>query len=209
MKRPIYIFGAGGLGREILALVRSLDDWEAKGFFDDSPTIERIVKGIPVVGGIALARQMDNVDMVIAIGDPVIKQDIANQLSKNASFPVLVHPSAILLDHSSIHLGSGTIVSAGAVLTSDIVVGEHVLINLNATIGHDSYIGSYSSIMPGVNVAGEVKVGDCVLLGSGCNIRNRVQIAARSRVGMGAVVIKDVLQGQTVVGIPAQPMKSY
>ena len=79
-----------------------------------------------------------------------------------------------------------------------------MLINLNTTVGHDVEIGTCSSIMTGVNVAGGVKLGEGVLLGSGCNILNGVTIGNFSKVGMGAVVIHNVEELSTVVGVPAR-----
>ena len=140
----------------------------------------------------------------MAIGDPLIKRQICEHIPKEMRFPVLVHPRALMSDPSSIIVGKGTIICAGVVLTTDISISEHVLINLNTTIGHDCIIGAFSSIMPGVNVAGEVTIGTSVLLGSGSNIRNRVRIGDRCKVGMGAVVIRNVNDDDTVVGVPAK-----
>ncbi len=83
-------------------------------------------------------------------------------------------------------------------------MGNHVLINLNSTIGHDVRIGDCTSIMCGVNVAGEVTIGNAVMVGSGASILNRVTVGSHSRIGMGAAVVKDVAADITVVGVPAK-----
>ena len=50
-EKPLYIYGAGGLGREILALVKSLGGWTPAGFIDDHAPKNSVVGGLPVIGG--------------------------------------------------------------------------------------------------------------------------------------------------------------
>ncbi len=207
MKNQLFIYGAGGLGREILTLVRTLPDWEVAGFVDDREDIAEVM-GVRIVGGKSfLLTPQDSLNVVIAIGDPHQKAAVAVALRHaRLKFPSLIHPGATLQDVSTIRMGPGTIITAGCVLTTGIKIGSHVLINLNTTVGHDVTIGDYSSIMPGVNIAGQVSIGSAVLLGSGANVLNRVNIGPRSRIGMGSVVINDIGEGITAVGVPAKPV---
>jgi sugar O-acyltransferase (sialic acid O-acetyltransferase NeuD family) len=204
MRKPLYIYGAGGLGREVLALIRDLESWEPRGFIDDNAEKGKIIKNLPVLGGNSILRDLGNANVIIAVGSPLLKKNLGLLLPANINSPVLIHPRATLLHEDSILIGEGSIVCAGVVLTTDVKIGDHVLINLNSTIGHDSSIGSFSSVMPGVNIAGDVIIGEGVLLGSGCNIMNRVKIGENSRVGMGAVVLRDVVEGDTMAGVPAK-----
>lgn len=208
-KKELLIYGAGGLGREILSLVRALGDWSAAGFIDDVVPAGTKVGGIKVLGGKDfLFKNNSPAYVVLAMGDPVMKSEIARELKSSViTFPALIHPSAILQDEESTILGAGSVIAAGCVLTTNIRIGNHVLVNLNTTIGHDVHIGNYSSIMPGVNIAGEVIIGDCVLVGSGANILNRMVVSEKSRVGMGAVVTRPVAPGATVVGVPARRLE--
>lgn len=206
---PIYIFGAGGLGLEIKALLGRLPQWRLAGFYDDGHISNRTVHGLPVYGGIdALleVRLHADVYVVIAIGDPVQKARVSTRLSqaKHIHYPVIIDPNAILLDVSSIKLGEGSIISAGCVLTANISIGRHTLINLNTTIGHDTVIGDHCSVMPGVNIAGNVSIEDVVLVGSGANVINSVTLGSHARIGAGAVVTKNVAPRKTVVGVPAR-----
>ncbi|GAH10658.1 unnamed protein product [marine sediment metagenome] len=56
-------------------------------------------------------------------------------------------------------------------------------------------------------IGGGVEIGDGAYLGIGCSIRNQIRIGEKAFIGMGAVVVKDVDPGVTVIGNPARPMK--
>lgn len=208
-KTKIFIYGAGGLGREILSVLRSMPEWDPAGFIDDSIAAGTIVSGLRVIGGIeGLETLQENINLVLALGDPVSKKKVFDRVStKKIQFPRIIHPSVIIQSSSEVRIGEGSVVGAGCILTTDIQVGSHVLINLNSTLGHDVIIGNFSSVMPGVNIAGGVTIGSCVLIGSGSNILNGVTIADSCIVGMGTVVIRDVTKGKKVAGVPAREIK--
>lgn len=206
MKEPILIYGAGGLGKEVLSLVRTLNDFEPVGFIDDGLRKGTIVKGLKVLGGVDfLNSNSPPVNLVLAVGDPSSKSMLVKLIDPSrVYFPVLIHPSAIIQEEGAVSIAGGSIIAAGCILTSDITIGRHVLINLNTTVGHDVAIGDFSSVMPGVNVAGEVKISEGVLVGSGANILNGIQVGPFSKIGMGSVVVKDVAGNTTVAGVPAK-----
>lgn len=208
MKQPLYLYGAGGLGREILSWIRLLDRWEPLGFLDDTLAAGDRVKGLPVMGNAEAAQHLPADSWyVVTIGNPTAKAIAVNKLMRfTQQFATLIHPRAIIQDPASVYIGPGTLVCAGCILTTDIHIGEHVLINLNATVGHDSRVGRCTSIMPGVQVSGEVEIGEQVLVGSGASIINKVSIGAESVVAMGSVVTKPVKSGVTVAGVPARPI---
>ena len=206
MKEPILIYGAGGLGKEVLSLVRALDQFEPVGFIDDGVKKGTVVKGLKVLGGVDFLNSYSPpVNMVLAVGDPSTKAMLVKMIDPSrVYFPVLIHPSVIVQDEGSMSIAGGTIIAAGCILTTDISIGAHVLINLNTTVGHDTSIGDFSSIMPGTNVAGGVHIEAGVLVGSGTNIMNGIRVGEFSRIGMGSVVIRDVAPGTTVAGVPAK-----
>ena len=207
MKEPIIIYGAGGLGKEVLTLIRAMDVFEPVGFIDDGFKKGTELKGLKVLGGVDTLNVMTTtVNLVLAVGDPSTKAMLIKKMidPSRVYFPTLIHPSAIIQDESAVTIGPGSIICAGCILTTDIVLGSHVLLNLNTTVGHDVTIGDYTSIMTGVNIAGKVEIGDGVMIGSGANVINNVNVGNFAKVGMGAVVIKNVEPQSTVVGVPAR-----
>jgi sugar O-acyltransferase (sialic acid O-acetyltransferase NeuD family) len=209
VKKDIAIYGAGGLGREICTLIRTLSAYQLTGFYDDNISAGTEIMGLPVLGDVKSLKQLRNpMDVIVAIGNPRIKREVVTKLNNTRliSFPVLVHPQAIIQDPDTIRLGAGSIITAGVIITTQVTIGQHVLVNLNSTIGHDVTIGNFSSIMPGANIAGSVTLGESVLIGAGANVLNNLNVGDDCRVGAGAVVTKNVEKGSTVIGVPAKRM---
>jgi sugar O-acyltransferase (sialic acid O-acetyltransferase NeuD family) len=206
--KDIAIIGAGGLGKEIAVLIHQINQkeliWNVIGFYDDAVPIGNKVAGHLVLGKISELSKIDyNLNVVVAVGDPIIKSKIASEITNpKISFPVLIHPTAGV--GLGIELGAGTIITAGCQLTIDIKTGAHVLINLNSTIGHDVSIGKFTCIMPGVHLSGFVILEDHVLMGTGASVLQHLRIGSGARVGAGAIVTKDVDSHSTVKGIPAK-----
>jgi sugar O-acyltransferase (sialic acid O-acetyltransferase NeuD family) len=209
MKKSLFIYGAGGLGREVLSLVKALPEWQVVGFIDDSLPQGTRVSDVPVHGGISFLNTYPELAHVaVAIGDPAAKKTIVDKITNpRIQYPTLIHPTAILQDMISIVRGKGAIICAGVTVTNDVSIGDFTLINLNCTIGHDVTIGAFSSLMPSVNLAGNVQIGNGVLIGSGANLRNDVSIGNGSIVGMGSVVLNNVDAGKVVAGVPAKPIR--
>jgi len=210
-RKPLAIFGAGGLGRELGAWIQRMPEYELIGFFDDTVAVNSRVGRYAVLGGADAARQIHadtSLSVVIAVGNPHAKWSIHQQLStcSHIAFPAMIHPLAVLDDPDSIMIGEGTVITAGCVLTTQVAVGKHVLLNLNSTLGHDARIGDYTSVMPGVHISGMADVGERVLLGTGSCLLNKVRIGDEARVGAGAVVVHDIPARCTAVGVPAKPL---
>ena len=208
MTKPILIYGAGGLGREVLSVIRSLPEWSVQGFIDDAMQAGTLVDGFEVKGSIKYLNAIPHeVYVCIAIGNPheklLTRRNINNARVK---FPVIIHPKALLQNTDTISIAEGSFIGAGVILTTGITIGKHVLLNLNVTIGHDCVIGDFSSIMPGVNISGNVSVGKGVFIGAGANIRNKIIVADLSVVGMGSVVVHHVPDRAVVAGVPAKPL---
>ena len=147
--------------------------------------------------------------IVVAIGNPKVKTDIfLNIKNSNVSYPTLIHPSVIILDNSTT-IGKGVIITAGCVLTCNIIIEDFVILNLLCTLGHDSIISKYSSLMPAVNISGEVSVGEAVYIGTGAVINNQLSIGKNTIIGSGSIVSQSIPSDCTAVGVPAKPIKFH
>jgi len=205
----LAIYGAGGLGREIAVLIRDINasrkQYDVIGFFDDGKKQNTVIDGLKVLGGINdINATKILLNLVIAIANPAIKKKLIGKIkNQKIKFPILIHPGCWPGDEKRNALGSGSILGAGVILTTQIEIGDFVLVNLGTTIGHDVKIGSFSSIMPGASISGRVKLGEQSLVGTGARILQNIAIGAKSIVGAGAVVTKSFGDGSRLMGVPA------
>lgn len=205
----IVIIGASGFGREVAWLIENSDNWNVKGFVDDNKDLEnKSVNDYPVLGTIDfLLNVNEKTNAVVAIGNPQIRKKIVERLqsNKNISFPNIVDKDVII--DRTITLGFGNIICKGNILTTNIEIGNFNHINLSCTIGHDVQFHDYITVYPGVNISGNVIMNDCVEVGTGTKIIQGKKIVEETVIGAGSVVVKDIVENGTYIGVPAKQMK--
>lgn len=213
--KDLYIIGAGGFGREVAWLVERINEieptWNLRGFIDDNTAIHGSLQDdYSVIGGCDyLMNITQEVWVVCAVGSAKIRKKIIEKLKNysNVKFATLIDPSVMRSER--VDIGEGSIICAGTIITVDISIGSHVIINLDCTIGHDDIIHDFVTIYPSVNVSGNVVVGECAELGTGMQIIQGKSIGRESIIGAGAVVIRDIPEKCTAVGSPAKPIKFF
>ncbi len=211
--KKLYIIGSGGFGREVLWLIERINNldkiWEIQGFIDDDKSLCGTIKNdYKVLGDCDYLGDLDeDVYAVISIGSPKIKEKIVNKLSKfsNVHFATLIDPSVLYSDQ--IKIGEGSIICAGTIITVNIEIGKHVIINLDCTIGHDAIIENYVTILPSVNLSGNTVTKKYTTIGTGTKVIQGVTIGENVMIGAGTVVIRDIENSVTAVGNPARIVK--
>lgn len=206
----IAIYGAGGFGREVKMLIDQIGKYEFIGYFDDSVVKGSKINGSVILGGIKeLNAYPEKILLVLAFANPNQKAKLIESITNsNISHPILIHPSCIIGNNMN-KIGEGSIICASTIITVNVDIGSHVILNLGCTVGHDTRIGSYSSFMPAVHISGEVEISDRVYCGTGVNIINQIKIGEGTIVGAGALVHKNLPPNCTAVGFPAKPIKFH
>lgn len=82
----------------------------------------------------------------------------------------------------------------------DTEVGAFCRIDNHVHIGHAVKLGRCALITAGSVIAGRTVIGDDVWIGVGATIANAIHIGSKARISMGSVVIRDVADGQHVMG---------
>lgn len=211
--KDLYIIGAGGFGKEVAWLVERINKtrktWNIKGFIDDNKTGDDRQSGYSIVGDVQFLKEIAEhreVYAVCAIGTAQVKKQVIERLKDSkVKFATVVDPSVIIANRTKI--GEGAIICANTVLAVDSSIGNHVIINISCVIGHDAVIEDFVTVHPSVNVSGNVSVGDTSELGTGTRIIQGKTIAPNTIIGAGAVVVKDITESGTYVGIPAQKVE--
>ena len=134
-------------------------------------------------------------------------------LSDITSFKARIEPGAII--RSNVSIGNDAVILMGAIINCDVVVGEKTMVDMGAVIGSKAFIGNNCHIGAGAVIAGvlepisekPVVIEDDVLIGANAVILEGVHIYKGAIVGAGAVVKDDVLAYQTVAGVPAKVIK--
>ncbi|MGH0483246.1 acetyltransferase [Bacillus mycoides] len=206
MRKKLLIIGAGGHGKVIADIALKMNKWEYISFLDDSEDVKASM-GIEIIDkSTSFSKYIRNYDFFVGIGNNSIREKIQEQLeSLGASIPILIHPTAIIGEQ--VFLGVGTVVMAGAVINCCTRIGKGCIINTASTIDHDNVIGDYAHISPGAKLAGTVKIGRSTWLGIGSVISNNITITDKCNVGAGAVVIRDITELGTYVGVPARRLQ--
>ena len=209
--KKVIIIGAGGFGKEVIEIFKDQNgikkNWEILGFIDENSALwGKTINNFSVLGGLDWFENNREVGCVVAIGDPKTKKRIVDMLEKNGVlFYNAIHPSVIMSEF--VNLGNNVIICAGSILTVNILIKNHVIFNLNCTVGHDSIIEDYCSIMPGVSINGENHIGKGVYIGTGATFIQQVSVGEWSVIGAGAVVIDNIPDRVVAVGIPAKVKK--
>jgi sugar O-acyltransferase (sialic acid O-acetyltransferase NeuD family) len=194
------IIGFGGFGREVYWSLNEKDRKNAIFFVDDS-FYEKTQKNV-----LPLSKFNNNdFEVVVAIGDPVIRKKIIEKLPKKTKFFTHIHSSVILMDYN-IEIGEGSIVCANTILTTNIKIGKHCHLNLLTTIGHDCTIGDFFTTAPGVKISGNCNISNRVYFGTNSSVRQKINICDDVIIGMNAAVVKDIEEPGTYTGVPCKKL---
>ena len=193
----LIIIGAGGHGK-VIADAALKNGYTNICYIDDHATGD--VMGFPIIGtSTDIERVNDGItDFIIGIGNNAIRKTVAEKY--NVNWVSIVHPSAQIAFNAEI--GKGTVVMANAVVNVCATVGEHCIINTGAIVEHDNVIENYAHISPNVALGGTVRIGSLTHVGIGATVKNNTEICSECTIGAGAVVVKNIKEPGTYVGVP-------
>lgn len=205
MKRCLFV-GAGGMGRDTITWATHMDqsEWRVAGFLDRDPqALAGKSSPYPILGDSWSWTPAEDEVFVCTLGDPASRMRvIADLRSRGATFVSIVHPSVIMAHGVSI--GTGCIVAPNSVFGADSAIGDYVMVNMAATIGHDSRTGEGTTISCQCDIMGYASIGvQCFLGGNSCVLPSR-KVGDYAVVGAGSAVVNDVAPGTTVGGVPAR-----
>ena len=188
------IIGFGGHAREVMSQMGE----KLPCFVDDEYVTEHV---LPLSTFDPLKYKV-----MVAIGDSKIRFDMVQKLPKETTYFTFIHPTSLILDNN-IEIGEGSFIGAYSILTTNIKIGKHALLNRGNQIGHDTIIGDYFSAMPGAIISGNVIVYDCVYMGTNSSIKEKTSIHSLVTIGMNGCVIKNIEQPGVYVGNPVKMIR--
>ena len=204
MSKSVVIIGASGHGKVIADIIVNSDD-KVLGFLDDADDVQgKKIIGFPVLGKIADYDNYRDCEFVIAIGNPYIREKISNELP--VKWYTAIHPTAVI-SSLDVEIGEGTVIMANAGVNPSARIGKHCIINTGAIVEHDNILEDYVHLSPNVTLAGIVKVGKSTHIGAGSCTKQVLNIASDCVIGAGSVIVKDITESGTYVGVPARKIK--
>jgi sugar O-acyltransferase (sialic acid O-acetyltransferase NeuD family) len=204
MKQSVYIIGAGGHAKVVLAALEANNIFPVALYDDDASKWGSSIFNIPIKGGLDDLEKLGSVSAFIAIGKNEVRKKIVERFT-SIDWLTIIHPRASL--HSSVQVGRGTLIQEGCILEPDVVIGEHCILNANSMIGHESVLENYVH-NAGAKLNGNVHICEGVLLGGNSTVHPGVTVGAWSKSAIASAIMRDVPPNSILIGNPARVMKS-
>jgi len=211
--KNIVIYGAGGYGKEVACLVRAINKvqerWNMVGFIDDGLPIGTSNEYGKVLGGIEVLQNMEEqLDVILAIGNPTIQSDIAEKIvNPNIEFPNIIAPDALFLDLNMVSLGIGNIIGFRCIISCYVKLGNFNLLNSDVFIGHEAKIGNFNMFNPSVRISGQVTIGNINFFGVSSIVLQNRKIGNNTTISTNSVVMRHTQDNCLYIGNPAIKMK--
>ena len=207
----VILWGGTGQAKVVRPIIEHYGS-KVVAVFDDTPNLPPPFFDVPLyysregfhrwIEG----RVRREIGFVVAIGNPHgrIRLQYEEFLSQEGLEPVtLAHPTAWIADNAQIEVGSQLL--AGTIIAPEARIGRQCIINTRASVDHECILEEGVEIAPGGILCGNVHAEVNAWICAGATVLPRIRIGADAIVGAGAVVIRDVPAGVTVVGVPAKP----
>lgn len=210
----IILAGSGGCMRELVWQMQEQNkqgvQWRIRGYVDR----ERPLDGIGVmVGGQRISylgdddyllRAAELINVAVCVGTSKLRERIVQKLIVN---PSIQFPNMILGETKicgDVEMGKGCIISMDARISTNVHIGDFVFLNTGSMVCHDGCLGDFVTLSPDVKLAGNVTVGSCSELGMGTKVIQGIKIGRQVITGAGSVVVRDLPDVCTAVGVPAR-----
>ena len=210
---PVVGLGAGGHAQVVIETLRLVGEYDVVRLLDiKRERWDTTLMDIPVNGDETLlpelfARGLRHIFIGVGtVGDTSTRKRLYLH-ARSLGFTVVnaIHPDAVI--SPSARVGGGATIMAGTVINSCARLGENVIVNTGAIVEHHCVVADHVHIATGARMASTVRVGEGSHIGIGASVRQCISIGSNSIVGAGSVVVADVPDGVTVVGVPARILR--
>ncbi len=211
MENPVIIFGASGLGKVALEIFKS-NQIIVYSFLDDDKKLHgQEIDEVQVMGSTEDEQFLKilgkKCEAFVALDDNRLKKSLVKMLMTDYQvMPVNAIHASSFISPTAI-LGHGNLVSAGTIINTFAKIGNHCILNTKAVIDYEAELADFVQVGAGTVVGSGAKIEESAFIGAGVTIVAGIHIGKNARVGAGSLVMRDVPDGETVFGAPAQKIK--
>jgi UDP-N-acetylbacillosamine N-acetyltransferase len=209
--KKVIIWGASGHALVVADILRLMGDYAIVGYLDG---VSPHRKGEPFGGAVIIGGQeklealissgVNN--LALGVGDCEARIRLAGiALESGFNLITAMHPSAIVA--STAHIGAGSVLCAGSVVSPEARLGLAVVVNTCASVDHECVIEDGVHISPGAHLAGRVTVGRGTAVGIGSVARDGIRIGEGCVIGAGTVIVNDLPDHVVAYGVPARVIR--
>ena len=130
-----------------------------------------------------------------------------NELSDAPNPHLKIPQIGTVIIEDDVEIGSNTTVDRATI--GDTVIGAGTKIDNLVMIAHNCRIGREAIIVAHVGIAGSCTIGDRAILAGHVGVKDHIKIGKDAIVEGKAGVMRDIGEGEVVVGIPAQPVREF
>jgi len=209
------VYGAGGFGREVISVAQ--EHLRTKYGPDCTLCFVDDVVSEPAVNGVRVMRYADFVAdsatrklFNIAVANAGHRAALAEKCLSNGMQPFSIVASTNITSPDS-EIAEGAILCPYTIVTANSKIGRYFHANIFSYVAHDCLIGDFVTFAPGVKCNGHVIVEDRAFVATGAILGPGrsgapLVVGQGATVGAGAVVMRDVPPGVTVLGNPARAL---
>lgn len=212
-KNQVIIVGASGHAKVIIDVFERMGTYDILGLFDDNMAKGTEVLDYQLLGNISeispFLSKHPHVQVFIAIGDNWTRASVKAQLEEkttNIQWAQAIHPFSHM--GKDTFLGKGIAILAGAVINSQVQLGDFTIVGSNASIDHESQLGDYASLGPGCILGGNVNIGNFSAIGLGAHLIHGLTIGAHTVIGAGSTVLQNFGDNLVTYGTPARKIRT-
>lgn len=205
--RILGIYGASGLGREVLELARIINQrqpkWNSFLFIDDGD-VPSTVAGCDVYKYREAKETFgDSLEIAVAIGEPATREKLFRKIEQDRiATPTLIHPDVYIPKTTSV--GQGVVIQYGCFISCDVRISDYVFLQPQCNIGHDDVLEEGCMLAGFSNIGGIVDIGSYSYIGLSSAVKQTIHIGERVIIGMGSMVLKDIPDDMIAMGNPAR-----
>lgn len=206
--KKLLLIGGGGHCKSVISSLNR-EEFASIGILDPDLNIGDVIHDIPVIGNDDDLFHLKKEGYAYAfitlgsVGETGTRRKISKLLNQLDFKIINVIDKTASVD-CSVKIGQGVFVGRHAVINADTIIHDYCIVNTGAIIEHDCEIKEYAHVAPGSVVCGNVVIGCDVHVGANCCVKQGTKIGNGVMIGMGSVVLHDVMKEMKIIGNPAK-----